>query len=182
MSLISFAEVMNEPGIDHVFDIDIENRRIKAGGREGDIISGKPVHFVVRCTGERKVTFTADISILVQVPCDRCLEPVEIAFDDSQSYQIVFDENANLVLGDDDDEYGFFNGYNLDVDAYVNEEVVIGFPMKVLCSEECKGLCSVCGANLNKGECGCDRTVLDPRMSIIRDIFRQQGSPSDKEK
>ena len=181
MSVISLAEVMNEPGIDHVFDIDIETESLKTGDRKCLIATKKPVHLVIRSNGERKITFSASISIILQVPCDRCLEPVEVPFEDEQNFKITFDENGSQLIGDDDDEYDFINGYNLDVDAYVAEEVVIGFPMKVLCSEECKGLCSVCGANLNKGECGCDRTVLDPRMSIIRDIFRQQGSPSDKE-
>ena len=40
------------------------------------------------------------------------------------------------------------------------------------CKEDCKGLCPVCGTNLNEKECGCDRTVADPRMAAIQDIFK----------
>ena len=57
------------------------------------------------------------------------------------------------------------------VNSLVYEEILLGFPMKVLCQEDCKGICKVCGANLNQGECGCVRTEPDPRMSVIRDIF-----------
>ena len=44
--------------------------------------------------------------------------------------------------------------------------------MKVLCSEDCKGICNVCGQNLNEGTCDCEDTGLDPRMSVIRDVFK----------
>ena len=72
---------------------------------------------------------------------------------------------------EDLNEISYIDGYDLDVDRMVNEEILLGFPMKVLCQEDCKGICKVCGANLNQGECGCDRTEPDPRMSVIRDIF-----------
>ena len=38
--------------------------------------------------------------------------------------------------------------------------------------EDCKGICSVCGQNLNEGTCDCEDTGLDPRMSVIRDVFK----------
>ena len=55
--------------------------------------------------------------------------------------------------------------------VFVYNEILMRFPMKTLCREDCKGLCLKCGKNLNEGECGCDRASLDPRMSAIRDIF-----------
>ena len=70
-------------------------------------------------------------------------------------------------------------GYELDIVEFVKICVLMNMPSKILCREDCKGLCPKCGANLNIAECGCDRAVLDPRMSIIRDLFRQQGSLSD---
>ena len=71
------------------------------------------------------------------------------------------------------DEDNYIAGYELDVDALIADEIVLQWPMKVLCKEDCKGLCTVCGKNLNTGECGCDRTVLDPRMAAFLDIFEQ---------
>jgi uncharacterized protein len=69
------------------------------------------------------------------------------------------------------DETNYIIGYNLDVDILIYDEVLIGFPMQLLCSEDCKGLCKNCGVNLNEKTCDCDNTVYDPRMSVIRDIF-----------
>ena len=45
--------------------------------------------------------------------------------------------------------------------------------MRVLCSDNCKGICNRCGTNLNRGTCDCDNRSLDPRMSVIQDIFKQ---------
>ena len=60
----------------------------------------------------------------------------------------------------------------LDLDILIFDEVVPKLPSRVLCKEDCKGLCPVCGTNLNEKECGCDRTVADPRMAAIQDIFK----------
>ena len=50
-------------------------------------------------------------------------------------------------------------------------EILMNWPMQVLCKEDCKGLCPSCGANLNLTTCDCDSTDLDPRMAKIRDVF-----------
>ena len=71
------------------------------------------------------------------------------------------------------DEQPYLQGYNLDVDQLVRDELLLNLPMKVLCDEDCKGICNRCGANLNHETCDCDRSSLDPRMSVIQDIFKQ---------
>ena len=70
------------------------------------------------------------------------------------------------------DEKNYMHGYNLDVDKLLYNEILIGWPMKILCREDCKGICNMCGQNLNKGTCDCEDTSLDPRMSVIRDVFK----------
>ena len=72
------------------------------------------------------------------------------------------------------DEQDFMDGTMLDVDKLVYPEVLINLPAKILCKPDCLGLCPVCGANLNQGECGCDRSSPDPRMSVIQDIFNNR--------
>lgn len=72
-------------------------------------------------------------------------------------------------------EYGesssVMEGYHLNVDELINDELLLNWPMKILCREDCKGICKVCGRNLNDGECGCDDFVPDPRMAAIKDLF-----------
>ena len=50
-------------------------------------------------------------------------------------------------------------------------DVLMSWPLKVLCKEDCKGICSRCGKNLNEGPCGCAEEPKDPRMAAISDIF-----------
>ena len=71
------------------------------------------------------------------------------------------------------DEQSYLTGYNLDADQLVGNELTLNLPMKVLCKEDCKGICNRCGANLNLETCDCDTRSLDPRMAVIQDIFKQ---------
>ena len=91
---------------------------------------------------------------------------------------LTFEIHKELDLNESDedrirelDETSYVEHSSLDVDLMVYNEMLIRFPMKTLCKEDCKGLCLKCGQNLNLGECGCDRQSLDPRMAAIRDIF-----------
>ncbi len=58
----------------------------------------------------------------------------------------------------------------LNVFGILREQFLLAQPMKYLCSEDCKGLCPVCGKNLNYEKCGCNEQALDPRMEIFRKL------------
>ena len=108
--------------------------------------------------------------MILKAPCDRCLKETEVPL------AIEIDKHVNLddkdaVTTDELDEANYIDGYELDVDKLLYNEILIGWPMKILCCEDCKGVCSVCGQNLNEGTCDCEDTSLDPRMSVIRDLF-----------
>ena len=116
----------------------------------------------------KKLVITGQADVTLNIPCDRCLKEVEVPF------SLDFEKHVNLEAEDDkeSDETNYIDGYNLDVDKLLYNEILIGWPMKVLCSEDCKGICSVCGQNLNEGSCDCEDTSLDPRMSVIRDLYK----------
>ena len=105
------------------------------------------------------------------IPCDRCLEEVRVRVPLSFNRKVSVDPEA-VVAADDLDESNYIDGYNFDVEQLIYNELLAGWPTKILCSEDCKGICSVCGQNLNKGACDCEDTDLDPRMSVIRDVFK----------
>ena len=86
----------------------------------------------------------------VATVCDRCLADLELEMDIDETYYL-FPENTPDV------DY-FYSGDEIELDDYVRETLVMNMPGKVLCSEDCKGLCSKCGADLNLGDCGCDRS------------------------
>ena len=99
-------------------------------------------------------------------PCDRCGEETITSFD------YGFDHTLVLSLeGENEGDYIETPDYNLDLDELVTSDILLELPLKHLCSEECKGLCPKCGANLNRGECGCDRQEIDPRLEALRSLL-----------
>ena len=75
------------------------------------------------------------------------------------------------MLGEEDEQSEFVEGYKVDVDELVLSEMLLNWPSKILCKEDCKGICSVCGHDLNEGECGCDRFVPNPAFAGLSEMF-----------
>ena len=168
---ISLSEIMNLNGRSKEIEAEIGFDRFDYDGFEYDLISKEPVRIRLTKLSGRSIRFTAHIICRLKAECSRCLEPVDLPFDLSIDQELVLDDEGCACTKDDDEMLSFVSKYELDVDGFVKEELMIGFPLKILCKDDCKGICPKCGANLNKGDCGCDRTVLDPRMSVIRDFF-----------
>jgi len=64
-------------------------------------------------------------------------------------------------------------GKKLDISRALNDNIILNLPMKHLCSEQCRGLCSKCGANLNEVQCGCSDDSIDPRMEGLSKFFER---------
>lgn len=108
-------------------------------------------------------------SAVVTIPCDRCLDPVRC------TVSVDFEQDVyapdSIPEEYDEEEQFFLKDYDLDVEALINSEIILNWPMKVVCKSDCKGICPVCGKNRNKTDCGCDTFVPDPRMAAIQGIF-----------
>ena len=141
--------------------------------RLGDfpILQKSPVVLTVTNQENKTVFIRGSVDVTLSIPCGRCLEevPTQICFNIDKKLSI---EDGGLV-DDEMEETDYLIGFELDVDKLVYAEILVNWPMKVLCKEDCEGICKVCGANLNKGDCGCQRTELDPRMAAIQDIFNK---------
>lgn len=99
--------------------------------------------------------------------CLRCLKVVVTAKD------IEVDETfVDISKSNDDDAYTF-EGFYVDIDKPLMDNILLALPMKTLCSEDCKGLCRKCGTNLNIQNCNCDENeTVDPRMEKLKDYFK----------
>ncbi len=142
--------------------LDLEEVSIAQG--RFPVIKKTPVQITARHSKKGRLQLKVSAEVLVEIPCDRCLTPVSSA--------ISIDAERQLDLGESDQPV-YIEGTVLDVDGLIFHELLLHWPAKILCREDCKGLCPVCGADLNQGECGCDRHVLDPRMAAIQDIFNK---------
>ena len=99
--------------------------------------------------------------------CLRCLSHVNTAMD------IEVNENFVEILKSDDVDAYTFEGNVVDIDKPLMDNIILALPMTFICSEDCKGLCSICGNNLNIKNCNCDESkIVDPRMEILKDYFK----------
>jgi uncharacterized protein len=126
----------------------------------------------LRNAGNKKVDCKLEGIVELMIPCDLCLEPVLRKIDIDFHKELDMNKSMEEKIEELDEEC-FLIENSLDVDALIHNEILINLPMKVLCKDDCKGICRKCGANLNMGSCRCDQAELDPRMSKILDVFNQ---------
>lgn len=169
--LINLTELFTCEGKKKVYHAECGLSKVEFNGETFSVVQAKPIELTVTNTGVRKYFVEGCTTIVVETPCARCLEPVTYECHLDLSRELELPE-PDEKLQEDSEEQFYLNGYNLDVDQLVYNELLPGLPMRVLCSEDCKGICNRCGMNLNKGTCTCDRTPLDPRMSVIQDIYK----------
>lgn len=96
--------------------------------------------------------------------CDRC------GCDVTATILGEAEENITGESVEIDSEMFVLNGHVLDISGAVESLVYSSLPMRNLCKDDCKGLCSKCGTDLNKSECNCDTTRYDPRFAIFRKL------------
>lgn len=129
----------------------------------------KPVALKLSNIGQSKALVEGHAELTFVFACDRCLRDVDYTFDLSFSFEVVSPDYTGVDI--DEDALEFMEGYHLNVDELIKNEILLNWPVKILCKDSCKGICKVCGKNLNDGACGCDDFVPDPRMAAIKNIF-----------
>ena len=121
------------------------------------------------------ILVTSQLRTRVRVPCRRCLAevevPVELHLEEQFRPSIDIISGRPIPLEDgQDDAARTDERHMLDLTEVVRQNLVLALPVSPLCKADCRGLCPVCGSNLNDGDCGCQRAVEDSRLSILRDL------------
>ena len=170
--LINLTELFTREGKTRDYTPEIECSQFQLPEGSCQLVDAKPVSLHIENVGDRTLVLSGEAEFALMIPCSRCLEPVKYPF------YLTLERTLDMNLTEEErianlDEQPYLQGYNLDVDQLVRDELLLNLPMKVLCDEDCKGICNRCGANLNHETCDCDRSSLDPRMSVIQDIFKQ---------
>ena len=167
--LVNLSDVLTSEGSCEQRDVDLEMTCFDGPTGSCRILEKTLVSFTFTNAGSGKAVAQGSVSVKLMAACDRCLTEVPVAMDLVFERQIVSpDAEADEEELDDLD---FMEGYYLNADTLVRDEILGGWPAKILCKEDCKGICPKCGQDLNKGDCGCDTFVPDPRMAAIQDIF-----------
>ena len=114
------------------------------------------------------------VQTVLELPCDRCLEPftlpVGATFDLRYLPHAGNTGEGEREIEEDDLSTAFYDNQTLDLGQLMREQFYLLVPMKPLCREDCRGLCSICGTNLNRGSCDCKREWEDPRLAALKQL------------
>ena len=168
---IHLSDISSSEGKSQHYSVAFEMDTITFQQGTFPVLAKEPVELTITNTGDRVLELEGSGLVTVGIPCDRCLEDVEVKVTLDFKHKIDTESDA-YDQSEDLDENNYIDGYSLDVEQLVYNELLVGWPTKILCSEDCKGICNVCGQNLNKGTCNCEDTGLVPRMSVIRDLYK----------
>ena len=141
---------------------------------EGVEIDGD-AHVVGEITDEAGyMRLTLEATLPYHGECARCLAPVKGEFA-LQFERTVADEKTLTEEQQEDnvDEYVIIRDGELDLDEELREALILSFPMRLLCDEDCPGLCPKCGKALSTGTCGCPTREIDPRLAVLATLLEQ---------
>jgi uncharacterized protein len=113
------------------------------------------------------------IRTVVETDCSRCLETSRLPIIAAFKYVLAPAQKEHAEekeLSAEDLDFVFYQDDLIDLDPLVAEQIMLQIPMKILCREDCKGLCSHCGLNLNTGSCQCQEEKIDSRLAILKKL------------
>ncbi|PID56650.1 hypothetical protein CSB45_10480 [candidate division KSB3 bacterium] len=128
---------------------------------------------------EEEVTLEARLIAEVEMSCSRCLKAHRQHVD--ECFKLIFlpepqEQKAadELELRETDLYVEFYRDKIIDLEDIVREQLLLMLPFKPLCREECLGLCSSCGQDLNEGTCACPKDRIDPRFAVLKKLSGQK--------
>jgi uncharacterized protein len=135
------------------------------------LIGGAELNLQATRAGD-EVELVGEVTAVVGFECDRCLGPLSVLV--RQSFELLYVPPLKIQdereLGVDDLSVGFYQGGVIDADDLVREQIELTLPMARLCSDDCRGLCPECGANLNERQCACEIEEVDARLSALKEL------------
>jgi uncharacterized protein len=112
------------------------------------------------------------VDAIVEAECARCLEVYELEIDPRIQFVIqLLDTNQPQYSDDDDFVILPRTTGEYEISDRVREAIILELPLKPLCSENCRGLCPMCGANLNETDCNCTPDKTDERWDSLKQLF-----------
>ena len=165
--LLGLAKIIDCPGASVSFSTSVDLSDLRYG-------TCNPVSEPVRAEGTVRNTagvlmMTGSIGTTIHGTCDRCAED----FSREVSFPIDVVLVTEMANEENEDEWVFpLEGDSADLDDIVRTVFVLNLDSKLLCNEDCKGLCHRCGKNLNDGPCNCQKE-LDPRFAALKQLLEK---------
>lgn len=169
--LIDLSEILSTEGL--VREVNVTSS-LKDFTFNGNVyVADNIPEFVltIKNEGKKKCSIKGECVVTLKMLCDRCLDEI------MKDFEVVIDDVIDMAIFDSDkideiNELNYLDDCNIDMDALLEKELMSIVPVQILCKYDCKGLCKVCGKNLNYETCDCDDFVPDPRLSVFANILK----------
>lgn len=172
---IDFAEEFRPGLID--FGPDIQQKTpIRTAGRAQLVEENHGKHRKIK-----DIRLAGWLATSLELVCARCLEAVTEKVD--REFDLLYRPRGadagreELSVTSAEAEVSYYQGDGLLLEDAVEEQILLSLPLKVICREDCKGLCPHCGQNLNLEPCSCSEPVEDPRWSALKDLRGKLHQP-----
>lgn len=163
-----------------VFEIPEEglNIEVEELPKLEDIKIIKPFKAVMRVEKKGNEVFIKGIvNGDLELQCSRCLKdyvmPIKTIFEITYHPVEILNKEELVELKKDEMEVDFYREGLIDTEDIIRDQILLNIPMKPLCSENCKGLCPVCGIDLNEFKCQCEKKDIDPRFAVLQSLLRR---------
>ena len=142
---------------------------------DNEVLLVEPAEVSGRVRREGKeVELCGELHAKIETACDRCLKPVELSiraeFKERFVPAVSWRDEQQHELQEEDLNLAVFDGEAIELDDLVREEMLLAMPAHVLCREECKGLCPVCGIDRNRSSCQCETVESDSRWEGLENL------------
>lgn len=162
--LYDLSSILNNDGafleISEKIDLMQDGNNLGVAFEEPILVTGKIV-----CRRD-VLELSAKVCGNFKTECARCLKEIELPLE-FEFCETLAQSNENVT---DDDSVILFEGKEIDLKDLVESNILLNLFSKYLCSEDCKGICSKCGADLNKGKCTCTDDEIDPRWEKLKNF------------
>ncbi len=152
------------------FEGSLEYDNLNLKNRDVNII--EPIEYkgdIFKVSGDKVIDLK--IKYIYSETCNRCLTSATKEIRTSLYGKLL--EGKREVENEEDgyEEVLYYEKGYLSLDEYIIEQVLVSLPIKTICKDSCKGLCSECGVDLNKDNCNCVHDDIDPRLEKLKDFF-----------
>ena len=148
-----------KPEVGAAQSLQIDEVRQTLGDLKVDYVRGQLL--LTRAT--RGVLIKGQFSTEFESECARCLEPFHLALTVPLEEMFALSPAADPI-------YHLVEGW-LDLRLPFREQILLALPMHSVCRPDCRGLCAICGQNLNAGPCACNQDTIDPRLAALKNLL-----------
>lgn len=119
------------------------------------------------------VRVTGNLAGRLDMFCSRCLKPVSHKVDIQFEESFKQSDHSDSEPEDREEEVTYVAEDQFNLVPYIEEAVLLDLPFTVICSDDCQGLCPICGTDRNERDCGCNTERIDPRLASLGDFFKK---------